>query len=291
MLSTAAVFLTSPLRLRDQLGGHVGHGVAGSSTATAHSPQAQDTAGSDLLDHVGDHRPEPRALDDTLGAKSSSRMPGPSLKHLLLTGDLDLDLGAVGAAVFRDKVREVLASRPFAQILEARQIAVERVSEPKQTETTQRFKIGLRVEGVAATLPTKIECSRRGLEDGVVLASVDPLVAASYRLPPFLISHYDAASALRQKIGAVAGRRETQARDVFDLHHLLASGATLRDRPGPAAGVAERARANALSVDFDTFRSQVLSYVEPNARAPYDSPSAWDTLVLEVAERLRQEAP
>jgi predicted nucleotidyltransferase component of viral defense system len=212
-------------------------------------------------------------------------------RSVRLSEDLDLDLGAVGAAVFRDKVREVLASRPFAQILEARQIAVERVSEPKQTETTQRWKIGLRVEGVAATLPTKIECSRRGLEDGVVLASVDPLVAASYRLPPFLISHYDAASALRQKIGALAGRRETQARDVFDLHHLLASGATLRDRPRPAAGVADRARANALSVDFDTFRSQVLSYIEPEARAHYDSPSAWDTLVLEVVERLRQEAP
>jgi predicted nucleotidyltransferase component of viral defense system len=210
-------------------------------------------------------------------------------RSVRLSEDLDLDLGAVQAAVFRDKVREVLASRPFAQILEARQVAVERVSEPKQTETTQRFKIGLRVEGVAATLPTKIECSRRGLEDGVVLASVDPLVAASYRLPPFLISHYDAASALRQKIGALAGRRETQARDVFDLHHLLASGAALQG-PGPAADVAERARANALSVDFDTFRSQVLSYIEPDARAPYDSPSAWDTLVLEVVERLRREA-
>ena len=205
--------------------------------------------------------------------------------------DMDLDLGEVGAAAFRDKVREVLRSRPFAQILEARGVGVERVSEPKQTDTTQRWKIGIRAEGVAAPLPTKIECSRRGLEAGVVLSGVDAGVAASYRLPPFMVSHYDAASALRQKIAALAGRRETQARDVFDLHQLLASGATLRGRSRPEAGVMERARANALSVDFDTFKSQVLSYLEPDARLQYDLASAWDTVVLEVVEGLRREAP
>ena len=98
--------------------------------------------------------------------------------------DMDLDLGEIGAGAFRDRVREILASRPFTQILEARGIAIERVSEPKQTETTQRWKLGLRVQGVAAPLPTKIECSRRGLEDGVVLGSVDPAVARALPAAP-----------------------------------------------------------------------------------------------------------
>ena len=75
--------------------------------------------------------------------------------------DMDLDLGEIGAGAFRDEVREILASRPFAQTLEARGFAVERVSEPKQTDTTQRWKLGLRVQGTASPLPTKIECSRR----------------------------------------------------------------------------------------------------------------------------------
>jgi hypothetical protein len=185
-------------------------------------------------------------------------------------------------------VRETFASRPFAQILEARGIGVERVSEPKQTDTTQRWKVGLRVEGLGAALPTKIECSRRGLEDGVALGSVDPTLARAYRLPPFLISHYDAAAALRQKIGALAGRRETQARDVFDVHHLLAGGATLPGTSDRDRGLAERARANALAVDFGAFKSQVLSYLQPDAQAQYDSPSAWDTIVLEVVEALRE---
>jgi predicted nucleotidyltransferase component of viral defense system len=201
--------------------------------------------------------------------------------------DMDLDLGEIGAGAFRDKVRELLASRPFAQVLEARGISVERVSEPKQTDTTQRWKLGLRVQGAASPLPTKIECSRRGLEDGVVLGSVDPSVARAYRLPPFMVNHYDAAAALRQKIGALAGRRETQARDVFDLHHLLAGGAPLRASTGQEADVVDRARANALTIDFGTFKSQVLAYLEPEAQAQYDSPSAWDTIVLEVVDALR----
>ena len=201
--------------------------------------------------------------------------------------DMDLDLGPIGVGAFRDKVRELLSSRPFAQVLETRGVAIERVSEPKQTDTTQRWKIGLRVEAVGASLPTKVECSRRGLEDGAVLGSVDPGVARAYRLPPFLVSHYDAAAALRQKIGALAGRRETQARDVFDLHHLLASGAVPPARPGRDEGLVERASANAMAVDFGTFKSQVLSYLEPEAQAQYDSPSAWDSIVLAVVDALR----
>jgi hypothetical protein len=204
--------------------------------------------------------------------------------------DMDLDLGDVGAGTFRDKVREVLASRPFAQILEARGLAVERVSEPKQTETTQRWKLALRAPGLPSPLPTKVECSRRGLEAGVALGSVDPIVARAHRLPPFLVSHYDAVAALRQKVGALAGRRETQARDVFDAHHLLARGATLRGGPRVGEDVAVRARANALAVDFATFKGQVLAYLEPEAQAQYDSPSVWDAIVLEVVDALRGEA-
>lgn len=205
--------------------------------------------------------------------------------------DMGLDLGEIGAHTFRDKVREVLGSRPFAQVLETRGIGVERVSEPKPTDTTQRWKLGLRAAGAAAPLPTRIECSRRGLEDGVALGSVDPAIARAYRLPPFLVSHYDDATALRQKVGALAGRRETQARDVFDLHLLIAGGARLRGRPGPTANTVEQACANALAVDFGTFTSQVLAYLEPEARPQYDSPSAWDAIVLQVVDALRGATP
>lgn len=208
-------------------------------------------------------------------------------KSVRYSEDMDLDLGDIGAQAFRDKVSEVFASRPFAQILEARGIAIDRVSAPKQTETTQRWKLGLRVDGVAAALPTKIECSRRGLDAGVTFGSVDPRIARACQLPPLMVSHYDAAAALRQKIGALAGRRETQARDVFDVHHLLGSGATLTVGADLDRDVVERACANALAIDFGMFKSQVLAYLEPDDQTPFDSSSVWDTIVLEVVDALR----
>jgi predicted nucleotidyltransferase component of viral defense system len=213
------------------------------------------------------------------------------LNSIRYSEDMDLDLGDIGAQVFRDKVGEVFSSRPFAQILEARGLAIDRVSAPKQTETTQRWKLGLRVTGGSASLPTKIECSRRGVESGVAFGSVDPRIARAYQLPALMVSHYDAAAALRQKIGALAGRRETQARDVFDVHLLLSGGAMRADGPDLDRGVLDRASANAMAIDFGTFKSQVLAYLDPDDQAPFDSSSAWDTIVLEVVDALRSDRP
>lgn len=205
--------------------------------------------------------------------------------------DMDLDLGEIEALVLRDKVREVLASRPFAQILEARGIGIDHVTEHKQTDTTQRWKLGLRVKGAAVPLPTKIEFSRRGLDEGVAFGSVDANVARAYQLPPLMVSHYDAPTAFRQKVGALAGRRETQARDVFDLHHVLATGGVAGAVERLDAGVAERASANAMTIDFGMFKSQVLAYLPPEDQAHYDSSSVWDTIVLEVVDALRMGQP
>lgn len=204
---------------------------------------------------------------------------------------MDLDLGDIGVQAFRDRVGEIVAARPFAQILEARGIAIDRVSAPKQTETTQRWKFGLRVEGGAESLPTRIECSRRGLDPGVAFGSVDPRIARAYRLPALMVSHYGAAAALRQKVGALAGRRETQARDVFDVHLLLAGGAALAGVPGIDGDILDRACANAMAVDFGMFKSRVLAYLEADDQARHDSPFAWDTIVLEVVEALRRGRP
>jgi predicted nucleotidyltransferase component of viral defense system len=205
--------------------------------------------------------------------------------------DMDLDVGDVDPLELCDKVRAVLASRPFAQILEARGIRIDHVTEHKQTDTTQRWKLGLQVEGAAVSLPTKIEFSRRGLDEGVAFGSVDASVARAYHLPPLMVSHYDGATAFRQKVGALAGRRETQARDVFDLHHLRAAGGAAGAVAQLDPRIVERATANALTVDFGMFKGQVLAYLPPEDQAHYDSSEVWDTIVLEVVEALRMGQP
>ncbi len=135
-------------------------------------------------------------------------------------------------------------------------------------------------------LPTKVEFSRRGLDEGVVFGSVNPSVARVHELPPLMLCHYDAASALRQKVGELAGRPQPQARDVFDLHHLLATGAGAGALRAVEEGVLARASANALSVDFGMFKSQVLAYLQPEDQARFDLPSVWDAMVLEVVDAL-----
>ena len=212
-------------------------------------------------------------------------------QSLRYSEDMDLDLGEIGRESLRDRVRDVFASRPFGQILEAAGIRIDRVSEPTQTDTTQRWKVGLRVAGTAATLPTKIECSRRGLDEGVAFGSVGARVVRDYQLPPLMVSHYDAPAALRQKIGALAGRRELQARDVFDLHHLIGLGAPRSATTGLAPRLIDQACANAMDIDFGMFKSQVLAFLEPDIQPQFDSARVWDTMVLEVVEALRGGAP
>ena len=165
--------------------------------------------------------------------------------------DMDLDVAGIEEHALRDRVRNILASRPFAQVLEARGIGIEHVTEHKQTPTVQRWKFGLTSARHGQPLPTKIEFSRRGLDEGVEFGSLDPAIIARHRLTPFMVSHYGAAAALEQKVRALAHRTETQARDVFDVHHLIAIRRALsalraisRDDPaaGPRQGVQHRLR-------------------------------------------------
>ncbi|RPJ82014.1 MAG: hypothetical protein EHM13_09575 [Acidobacteria bacterium] len=211
------------------------------------------------------------------------------LRSIRYSEDMDLDVGDLDAQLLRDKVREILASRSFRQILQARAIEIEHVTEHKQTDTTQRWKLGLRVEATPVALPTKVEFSRRGLDEGVAFGSVDPNVARAYQLPPLMLSHYGAATALRQKVGALAGRPQIQARDVFDFHHLLAIGTDAAVLRGFEERLLARAGANALAVDFGMFKSQVLAYLPPEDQARFDSSSVWDSMVLEVVEALNRK--
>ena len=200
--------------------------------------------------------------------------------------DMDLDVAEVEEHALRDRVRNILASRPFAQVLEARGIGIEHVTEHKQTPTVQRWKFGLASARHGPPLPTKIEFSRRGLDEGVEFGSLDPALIALYRLTPFMVSHYGAAAALQQKVRALAHRTETQARDVFDVHHLIAAGAPLTALRAVSRDDLAQARARASGVDFAIFKSQVLAYLAAEEQPRFGSADAWDTVVLEVLEAL-----
>jgi len=57
--------------------------------------------------------------------------------------DMDLDLVDLPVHVVRDTLNTMLNSKPFHQALQVHGIEIEHVTEHKQSETTQRWKLGL----------------------------------------------------------------------------------------------------------------------------------------------------
>src|SRR4030043_2288540 len=205
--------------------------------------------------------------------------------------DMYLDIQGIPVVVLREKINSIISGRPFKTILEVRGIAIEHVTEHKQTETTQRWKFGLMVPGLELPVPTRLEFSRRGLESGSVFEPVSPEIVRLYELPPLMANHYPAPIVWRQKIGAILSRTTSPARDVFDLHLLLEAGlistaALTRDWKPDMAQIKE----NILAVGFGQFKSQVISYLEPDLQPQYDSEEIWDAMRWRIIEALGEES-
>lgn len=203
--------------------------------------------------------------------------------------DIDIDVQTLSVDIVKEKVGGILTSAAFREALQARNIEIEHITEHKQTGTTQRWKMGLLTLQTRNPLPTKIEFSRRGVKTGMLFESIDPVILHFYGLPPILLNHYSAESTFLQKVRALISRSSPQARDVFDLYLLLASGAVSR----PALNRINqadlcRAKENVLFMGYETFKSQVLSYLCPEDQKIYDSEEIWDNMRLQVIEILER---
>lgn len=211
------------------------------------------------------------------------------LRSIRFSEDMDLDVHLTSVNALQDRVEQILAGTSFAQILQARGLTITHWSAPKQTETTQRWKLTLAARGSELPLHTKIEFSRRGFDPSVAFGPVDSLLMRDYQLTPILASHYPPKTAFRQKLNALIHRSQTQARDIFDLDHLLRSGVSTQGMALPAQW--RDAQQNALSISYDVFKSQVLSFLAPEYQAQYDTPAVWDEMVLRVVESLKGGTP
>lgn len=201
--------------------------------------------------------------------------------------DMDLDLRAMAPGTLRSNVEGVLSADGFRHSLRAQQLEVTNVTAPKQTPTTQRWKIALRLAAQRTAVPTKIEFSRRALDAGAALAPVEPELIRRYRLYPVLVQRYDAAAAFAQKVAALALRSETQARDIFDLKLLLDAGAGGTPLPKAQHELLSAAIENAMTIDFDAFAGQVVAYLEPEHQEDFRQRATWDSLQEQVVDSLR----
>lgn len=196
--------------------------------------------------------------------------------------DLDIDIITIQKNTLEKKVSNILNSPAFIKLFQG--MGIEKIisSAPKQTLTTQRWKIQLHAMKSEMPLNTKIEFSRRKDKSTHELGSVSIKVCQQYRFPPMRLSHYAIREAVFQKILAIANRSLTQARDVFDLYHLLHIEPF--EKIVIAKIIEEKAIEALLSVSFSDYKSQVVSYLEPEYQAEYGSKDYWVLIVNTVRD-------
>ena len=204
--------------------------------------------------------------------------------------DMDLDGTAHARATIRDALKGLVEDIGFARALRPFGI---RELDPgdgpnKDTATTFRYKFGVIVTG-GIRHPTKVEVSFRDRHgaDGVALESPDQGILHTYGMDPFEIRHYVREAAVRQKLGALGGRREAQARDVFDLYLLVphaAPGQLARYlAEGLPADTLKEAHARALGITYEEYVGQVIEFLGEQARETHGNEGAWDKMRLHTA--------
>lgn len=195
--------------------------------------------------------------------------------------DLDLDACTIQQQTLKNKVDKILTTPPLLKSLQGYGITQLNVTSPKQTPTTQRWKIQLYTENTEMPYNTKIEFSRRNEKVQAELENINMKICQAHRLPPMRLSHYGLAEAITQKILALAHRSLTQARDIFDLYHLLHVGTP--DLPYPFnKNILAKAEGALLSISFNDYRSQVVNFLEAEEQQIYDNKEYWTTISNEV---------
>jgi hypothetical protein len=204
---------------------------------------------------------------------------------------MDLDIQTMAVGTLQNNVNRLLETPAFLQALRAQGIELARMAQPKQTGTTQPWKLGLRLLDSGTEIPTKIEFSRRGLDSQTAVEPVDPAIIRAYRLYPVIVQHYSVRAAFAQKVSALALREQVQSRDVFDLKLLLDAGGAAQPILPAATNHLVAAIENALAVNYDAFAAQVLAYLEPEYQKYYGDKKAWNKLQEQVINGLEALRP
>ena len=191
--------------------------------------------------------------------------------------DMDLDVKTVSVATLQKNVLQTLARLAFPlRVYGVTEIISPSMAAAKQTETSQRFKIHLITQD-GLELFTKIEFSRRGFKGETQFERADESLLRDYRLSPVIVQHYAASSAFDQKISALAGRPLEEARDVYDLHHLLAF--LPQDYvPSSPANLFAKAAERLEGISYERYRESVVAYLVTEDQALLGREDVWEEM-------------
>ena len=204
--------------------------------------------------------------------------------------DMDLDGTQQASEAIRSWLKSMFENTVFTRRLQGLGV---RELDPgegpnKDTETTFRYKFGV-VGAGGIRYPTKVEVSFRDRHtaDKAILEPPPPEILRTCGMDALEVRHYVREAAVRQKIEALAGRREAQARDVFDLHMLVPDQSLdeLVDFLAKATANARlrEAHERALAITYAEYEGQVFEFLGDNARSRYGTQDAWDEMRLRVA--------
>lgn len=195
--------------------------------------------------------------------------------------DMDIDVLAGNVSTLTKNGYKILHDDAFIRKLETygiHNLLINNPAKSKQTETTQRFRLRL-VNQLGDEFPTKIEFSRRKdiqSNYSYLTERVDTELGKKYQRLSYLTQHYDAHTAIIQKIQALAGRKEVQARDAFDIFIL--------DIGGHAQGfcskvisekILSEAQEALLSIGYADYEGRVLEFLDENDRSAYSGFEIW----------------
>ena len=176
-----------------------------------------------------------------------------------LSEDIDLDITQVASQTLTKGVEGILHSPPFRMQLEEGGISLQKFTSPKQTATTQRWKIELRVSG-GLSLSTTVEFSRRSKVLPLISGPPHPALLSEHNIPLFIAQYYSKEEMVKQKILALANPVRMAARDMFDLYHLVIYHPPLGN-PGMGHHVLQEAREKIGSISFATFKGEVIPFL------------------------------
>lgn len=210
--------------------------------------------------------------------------------------DMDIDVLAGGVQTLKKNGYKILNDPAFKRSLRSFDIADIEINDPakaKQTDTTQRFRLGL-LTVAGNRLPTKVEFSRRNHSAAgeAETALIDAAIARPYRKLSYSCPHYTGPAAVAQKLRALAGRPITQARDVFDLGILIRGG---YGPPGPWSKLLTnnehvKALDYLMSLEWEDYEGQVVEFLDDTSRAEFGNKPAWEMLQNQVLAELESNA-
>ncbi len=208
--------------------------------------------------------------------------------------DMDIDVLAGSVETLKKNGYKILNDDSFRRKLKIYGIQDFIINDPtkaKQTETTQRFRLRL-VNQAGDELPTKVEFSRRKKEVTAYSYLVERMnieIGRKYNRLAFAAQHYDANTAIIQKIEALAGRKEVQARDVFDIF-ILEIGGQAKDFSSKLISkkVLLEAQEALLSIDYKDYAGKVLEFLDEKDKVNYSGREVWSEIQARVMDLINK---